>query len=209
MTHARPELGRRISLAAVSLLIFVVAAKALVPKVAPRDVLDIPPPKQKLEGGRIRFPDSDPQKLRMGDGSVRAVRSLLATTEHMQFGTFLWNDAGIPPGKIWIRIDLSRQILSVFRGQDEIATSVILYGQDATPTPIGNFPIRGLEKNHRSNTYDAMMPFTLWLTGDGVAIHGSDVRQGLATHGCIGVPLGFAQRLFEVAQRGDLVTIVR
>jgi lipoprotein-anchoring transpeptidase ErfK/SrfK len=52
------------------------------------------------------------------------------------------------------------------------------------------------------------MPYTLRLTNDGVSIHASDVRWGAATHGCIGVPLAFAQRLFEAATVGDEVSVV-
>jgi len=48
----------------------------------------------------------------------------------------------------------------------------------------------------------------LQLTGDGVSIHGSTVRWGAATHGCIGLPLDFARRLFEQAKVGDEVVIV-
>jgi lipoprotein-anchoring transpeptidase ErfK/SrfK len=53
------------------------------------------------------------------------------------------------------------------------------------------------------------MPFTLNLTEDGVAIHGSDVRRGMATHGCIGLPLEFAELLFREVSKGDEVVIVR
>jgi lipoprotein-anchoring transpeptidase ErfK/SrfK len=52
------------------------------------------------------------------------------------------------------------------------------------------------------------MPYMLRLTDDGVAIHGSNVRQGRATHGCIGVPLGFAKMLFATASKGDPVFII-
>ena len=52
------------------------------------------------------------------------------------------------------------------------------------------------------------MPYMLRLTKDGVAIHGSNVREGWATHGCIGVPLDFARKLFSVARKGDLVVIL-
>jgi lipoprotein-anchoring transpeptidase ErfK/SrfK len=52
------------------------------------------------------------------------------------------------------------------------------------------------------------MPYTLRLTDDGVSIHGSTVRWGAATHGCIGVPLEFARRLFEASRVGDDVLIV-
>ncbi|WP_333571611.1 L,D-transpeptidase [Sphingomonas sp.] len=189
-------------------MLITLAAKAFVPKPV-QQAAAARAMSTGASSDRIRFSDSDQQQLRLGDGSTRVVRSLLQVPNRMQFGEFVWNDAGVPPGRIWLRIDLSRQILSVFRGEDEIATSVVLYGQDETPTPIGNFPIRGMERNHRSNTYDAMMPFTLWLTSDGVAIHGSNVRQGLATHGCIGVPQEFAKRLFGVVKRGDLVSVVR
>jgi lipoprotein-anchoring transpeptidase ErfK/SrfK len=52
------------------------------------------------------------------------------------------------------------------------------------------------------------MPYTLRLTDDGVSIHASDVRWGAATHGCIGVPIAFAERLFDVTRIGDEVMIV-
>ena len=46
------------------------------------------------------------------------------------------------------------------------------------------------------------------LTGDGVAIHGSNVREGAATHGCIGIPSAFAAKLFDVVRVGDPVMIL-
>jgi lipoprotein-anchoring transpeptidase ErfK/SrfK len=52
------------------------------------------------------------------------------------------------------------------------------------------------------------MPYTLRLTPDGVSIHGSNVRWGFATHGCVGVPAAFAAKLFAAVQTGDEVLIV-
>ena len=51
------------------------------------------------------------------------------------------------------------------------------------------------------------MPYTLRLTPDGVSIHGSNVRDGYATHGCIVVPVEFAANLFDAVSRGDKVII--
>jgi lipoprotein-anchoring transpeptidase ErfK/SrfK len=141
------------------------------------------------------------------DMRTAAVRSLLAVERPMHYGGFLWNDADVPAGAIWIRVDLKRQLLSVFRGGDEIGTAVILYGADGLPTPRGRFPILARLKDHRSSSYDAPMPYTLRLTGDGVSIHGSNVRRGAATHGCIGIPTEFASRLFAAVRVGDPVTI--
>lgn len=140
----------------------------------------------------------------------RPVRSILNVPEQMHYGEFVWNDKNVPAGPVWIRIDLKSQILSVFRSGDEIGTAVILYGADGVPTPTGTFRILAKFKDHRSATYDgAPMPYTLRLTDDGVSIHGSNVRWGFATHGCIGVPKAFAAKLFDAAALGDPVTISR
>ena len=139
----------------------------------------------------------------------RPIKSLLDVRDPMDYGDYRWDDRGIPAGPVWIRIDLKSQLLSVFRSGHEIGTAVILYGTDGLPTPTGKFPILAKWKDHRSATYDnAPMPYTLRLTKDGVAIHGSNVRWGFATHGCIGIPKDFAAKLFGVVHVGDEVLIV-
>jgi lipoprotein-anchoring transpeptidase ErfK/SrfK len=138
----------------------------------------------------------------------RPVKSILRVPARMQYGDFRWDDAGVPAGSLWIRVDTRAQLISVFRAGHEIGTAVILYGADGLETPVGKFPILAKLKDHRSATYDAPMPYTLRLTRDGVAIHASDVRWGLATHGCVGVPDGFARKLFAAASVGDEVFVV-
>jgi lipoprotein-anchoring transpeptidase ErfK/SrfK len=137
----------------------------------------------------------------------RPIKSVLNVPARMRYGDFRWDDKGVPAGPIWIRVDLKSQLVSVFRSGHEIGTAVILYGADEVPTPTGKFPILAKMKDHRSATYDAPMPYTLRLTADGVSIHASNVRWGYATHGCIGVPDGFASKLFAAAKVGDEVFI--
>jgi hypothetical protein len=136
------------------------------------------------------------------------VRSLLNVPGRLRYGDFRWNDTGVPSGRILIRVDRRAQILSVFRDGHEIGTAVILYGAPEKPTPAGTYPVLGKALYHRSATYNADMPFTLWLTDDGVAIHGSRVRDGAATHGCVGLPEDFARKLFHEVHPGDPVVIV-
>ena len=140
-------------------------------------------------------------------GDAHPIYSLINIRSAMRYGDYRWLEDSVPAGPIWVRIDLTQQLISVFRGGHEIGTSVILYGADKKPTPLGTFPILARFKDHRSGPYDAPMPYTLRLTADGVSIHGSNVRWGAATHGCIGVPLDFAEKLFEQARVGDPVTI--
>jgi len=125
----------------------------------------------------------------------------------MSYGDFVWDDEGVPPGTVSVRVDIAAQTLSVFRGGHEIGTAVILYGANEKPTPAGTFTILEKRKDHFSNLYHAPMPYMLRLTNDGIAIHGSEVREGAATHGCVGVPLEFARLLFEQVRIGDQVSL--
>ena len=112
---------------------------------------------QTVTAAAVRTPPSDariwygarnyPRLLSLPDGRQEIVRSVLNITAPMQFGDFVWDEERIPEGPVWVRIDLARQLLSVFRGGHEIGSAVILYGTDGKPTPTGSFTI--LEKDAR------------------------------------------------------------
>lgn len=158
---------------------------------------------------RLVFSNSRLPAFNLPGGGKRKVKSLLNITEPLSYGEYVWKEKGVPPGRIWVMVDLHRQIVSVFRGGYEIGSAVMLYGTDKYPTPPGHFRILARMKDHHSSTYDnAPMPYTLRLTNDGVSIHGNNVREGYASHGCVGVPLDFARRLFAQARVGDEVFIL-
>lgn len=157
---------------------------------------------------RINYPLGHYPQLRMSNGEAHPVRSILKISRPLSFGDYVWNADGVPPGKVWIRIDLGRQLLSVFRGGDEIGTALVIYGARNKPTPVGVFQVLEKSRYYYSHTYDAPMPYALRLTTDGVALHASSVRTRFATHGCIGLPAEFARLLFDAASRGDEVEIL-
>ena len=161
-----------------------------------------------IQADRIAVPQASLRQALAAGTIDRPIKTILNVPRPMRYGDFVWNDRGIPGGSTWIRVDLKSQLVSVFRSGHEIGTAVILYGGDGVPTPTGKFPILAKFKDHQSATYDAPMPYTLRLTGDGVSIHASNVRWGYATHGCIGVPQGFAEKLFAAVSVGDEVLIV-
>ena len=165
-------------------------------------------PKVAQHADRIAVPPAAIREALAAGSIDRPIMTILNVPRRMSYGDFIWDDRGIPAGPTWIRVDLRSQLVSVFRRGHEIGTAVILYGGDGVPTPTGKFPILAKLKDHRSATYDAPMPYTLRLTPDGVSIHASNVRWGYATHGCIGVPEGFAKKLFAAATVGDEVLIV-
>jgi hypothetical protein len=157
---------------------------------------------------RISYPEGRYPELALPGGQHVAVRSLLNITRPMHFGDFIWNEDTIPQGPMLVRVDLSHQMISVFRGGQEIGSAVIAYGSDGTPTPTGRFSILMKDAHYFSHTYQVPMPYTLMLTKDGVAVHGSSVREGWATHGCVGVPMDFARLLFASVKKGDQVFVL-
>jgi len=166
---------------------------------------DLPPAARR---DRVFLTDAQLEQA-MRSGTVdRPIKSLLAVKAPLYFGEYSWNDTAIPAGPTWVRVDLQTQLISVFRAGHEIGTAVIVYGGDNKETPVGTQHILAKARDHRSSLYDAEMPYTLRLTDDGVSIHGSNVRWGAATHGCVGVPPEFARRLFDATKVGDEVLII-
>ena len=143
------------------------------------------------------------------DPNALRVKRVLKIDGPFRHGDYAWDEKGAPAtGRVIITVDLRAQTLSVFRDGYEIGAAVILYGATDKPSPKGAFPITQKIADYYSRTYDnAPMPFAQRLTSDGVFIHGSDVQWGRGTHGCIGVPRDFAEKLFGVTKVGDLVVI--
>ena len=135
---------------------------------------------------------------------IKRVMTLPGPLTH---GRHYWDEAGVPDGPLLITVDLSAQVLSVFRGGYEIGTAVILYGAGDKPTPLGVFQVTEKDADHISNLYGAPMPYMLRLTNDGISIHGSTVLRDTATHGCVGVPNAFAKKLFAQVKLGDRVVV--
>jgi lipoprotein-anchoring transpeptidase ErfK/SrfK len=137
------------------------------------------------------------------------VKSVLNTSQTLSHGQYMWEEEGVAKGDLAIFVDLRRQMVSVFRDGHEIGTAVVVYGAQTHKTPLGDFPVKWRARDYHSRKYDAPMPYSLFITDDRVALHGSPMADDRATHGCIGLPLEFARKLFEIAEPGDVVTIVR
>lgn len=157
-----------------------------------------------------------PQPAKLATAQVKPVdqrfviKRILPITGPIRYGEWHWDEAGVPDGPLVITVDLDARVLSVFRGGYEIGATAVLLGTQEKPTPLGVFPIMMKRAEHYSSTYDdAPMPFTMRLTDDGIAIHGTTVERGYASHGCVGTPTPFAKKLFSAAKLGDRVFITR
>ncbi len=175
-----------------------VAPQPAVVPVVPMTPVAKPTPMPAPAAATVTSPDAD----------AMVVRRVLNIDGPFTHGRWVWDEDGAPAsGKLVVTIDLDAQVLSVFRDGYEIGAAVVLYGADWKPTPLGALRITEKDADHVSNLYGAPMPYMLRLTNDGISIHGSDVQEGAATHGCIGVPTAFAKKLFAAAKLGDRVII--
>ena len=138
------------------------------------------------------------------------IKRILPITGPIKYGEWHWDDKDVPEGPLVITVDLDARVLSVFKGGYEIGASAVLLGTSEKPTPTGVFPIKWKKKDHYSSIYDgAPMPYTMNLTEDGVAIHGTKVEKGYASHGCIGLPDPFVAKIFAIAPVGTPVYITK
>ncbi|GMN13735.1 L,D-transpeptidase family protein [Altererythrobacter sp. MTPC7] len=137
------------------------------------------------------------------------VKSILPIDGPIKYGEYHWDASRAPAdGKLVMTVDLQARVISVFKGGHEIGASAVLLGTDKHPTPLGTFPIRYKMRHNVSEKYNnAPMPYSMFLTTDGIALHGSDVENGYASHGCVGMPDEFAAKVFALAKKGDKVII--
>jgi lipoprotein-anchoring transpeptidase ErfK/SrfK len=139
------------------------------------------------------------------------IRAELTIPRWLRPGEFAWNDEGVPAaGETVVVVNLRGRVLSVYKAGYEIGRSSIVWGADEKPTPIGTFRILEKDADHHSRTYyNAPMPHMQRLTADGVALHGSEMADDIATHGCVGLPKEFAALLFRATRVGDRVIIMK
>jgi hypothetical protein len=107
-------------------------------------------------------------------------------------------------------ISLNQQRVTVYDSEGQILQSPVSTGQTAYETPAGIFSVLERKVEHYSNLYDdASMPFMQRLTWSGIALHAGVLPGYPASHGCIRMPLAFAERLFERTKLGMRVIVVR
>jgi lipoprotein-anchoring transpeptidase ErfK/SrfK len=201
---------RRVWLAAGSVAVLLLLAAVLLAMAGPAPA-ETPRPAQAAAaaaGPDGLIPAPPPVEVEAAPGPL-AIRTLMPITRWLKSGEYAWNEDAAPAGPVTIVVDVRARTLSVYRAGVEIGRSSVIYGADNKPTPLGTFSILMKKADHYSSTYDnAPMPFTLRLTQDGVAIHGAELADDVATHGCVGLPIEFAERLFAQAELGGRVIIV-
>ncbi len=143
---------------------------------------------------------------RAGDASPANATALQADV--LAPGEFVWTPERAAPGQVVIVVSLPEQRAHVYRNGVRIGVSTVSTGTATHPTPTGTFEILQKKRMNYSNLYNnAPMPFMQRLTWDGIALHAGKIPGYPASHGCVRLPLAFAEKLYAETERGMLVVI--
>lgn len=105
-------------------------------------------------------------------------------------------------------VSISAQKVTFYDADGWIMRAPVSTGATGRETPAGVFAIVERKKEHRSNMYDdAEMPNMQRITWNGIALHGGPLPGYAASHGCVRMPFGFADKLFDTTRIGMRVII--
>jgi L,D-transpeptidase catalytic domain len=114
-------------------------------------------------------------------------------------------DAGEP---IMAIVSIKSQQVVFYDADGWILRAPVSTGIKGRETPAGVFAVVDKEVDHRSNMYDdAWMPHMQRITWNGIALHGGPLPGYAASHGCVRMPFGFADKLFNKTRIGMRVII--
>lgn len=123
-------------------------------------------------------------------------------------GDYLWASSVPSQGETRVVVDLLTQMTYVYRGDKLIGASTMSSAKTGHITPYGYWSILEKRPFYRSKKYDnAPMPFMQRIDDYGIAFHGG-VNPGYpASHGCMRLPIKFAEKLYGVTKIGTKVVI--
>lgn len=121
---------------------------------------------------------------------------------------YRWYAGKVEAGPVEVVMSLADQRAYAFRSGELLGVATISSGKEGKTSPYGRFQILEKKRMHRSIRYDnAPMPWMMRLNWYGVAMHAGHNPGYPASHGCIRLPSGFAQKLFAIAQVGSFVYV--
>src|SRR4029078_9763779 len=105
-------------------------------------------------------------------------------------------------------VSIKTQQVTFYDADGWIVRAPVSTGVKERETPAGVFTVVEKDKEHHSSMYDdAWMPNMLRITWNGVALHGGPLPGYAASHGCVRMPFGFAEKMFDKARIGMRVII--
>lgn len=105
-------------------------------------------------------------------------------------------------------VSIKSQQITFYDADGWIMRAPVSTGTTGRETPAGVFAIVEKNREHRSSMYDdAWMPHMQRITWNGIALHGGPLPGYAASHGCVRMPFGFADNVFDKTYIGMRVIV--
>lgn len=135
-------------------------------------------------------------------------RAVQPFTPEFKPGDYVWHPEISPAGPVVVIVSLPEQRMYVYRNGVRIGRSTVSTGKKGYTTPTGMFTILQKKVSHESSIYKgAQMPHMQRLTWTGIAMHAGHLPGYPASHGCVRLPVDFAEKLYSVTRNGTSVII--
>jgi hypothetical protein len=135
-------------------------------------------------------------------------RAVPPSTTEFKPGDYVWHPEASPAGPVVVIVSLPEQQMYVYRNGVRIGRSTVSTGRKSHATPTGMFTILQKKVRHESNLYKgAQMPHMQRLTWTGIAMHAGHLPGYAASHGCVRLPIAFAEKLYSVTSNGTSVIV--
>ena len=123
-------------------------------------------------------------------------------------GEYVWASSVPAQGETRVVVDRLTQMFYVYRAQKLVGAAHVSTARQGHITPLGEWTVLEKRPFYRSKKYDnAPMPFMQRIDSYGIAFHGGANPGYPASHGCIRLPLKFAEKLYGVTKLGTKVVI--
>ena len=118
-----------------------------------------------------------------------------------------------------IQVFIEQQVLVALEDGEEVFSFDIVTGRDGKETTEGRYRIFRKHEKYTSKTYGSEMPYTMFFTKDGKAIHGTQMAalrsylhsyltESVGSEGCVGLTDDNAKALFDWSPIGTPVVVI-
>lgn len=123
-------------------------------------------------------------------------------------GEYVWAASVPAEGESRVVIDRLLQVAYAYRGDTLVGATAVSTAKKGYITPLGEWTVLEKRRTYRSRKYNnAPMPFMQRIDDYGIALHGGGTPGFPESHGCIHLPLKFAEKLFGLTKLGSKVVI--
>lgn len=162
--------------------------------------------KKFFNHGRIRDYEKAIPQYEAKEKRIQAEKDRLVAeqNEHNRYMAGLERQIPKLEGDIRVKINISDQIMNVYKGNTLVYSWFVSTAMEGLITPTGNYSPYHTEKMHFSKQYDnSPMPYAVFFK-DGFAIHGTEYVRSLgykASHGCVRLHTDNAHKLYSLVQK--------